>query len=120
MAKNPWDPLMFVIKCERGWLHFNDFFLTKKGDFFFLSFFIFSGGNLFNFPKNSITQHWKFRKKKKKKKKALLYSMQIIIELKEMDETKITPFHKTQKNSHRFAHELDVYYSCEQFLTYFI
>jgi hypothetical protein len=52
--------------------------------------------------------------KKEEEEEALLHSMQIIIQLKEMDETKITLSTRHKKNSQQFAHGLDVH-SCEQF-----
>ncbi len=115
IAKNPWDALMLVIKFERGWLHFNDFFLTKKQrDFFFSSvfFFLFSGGNSLYFPKISITQHWKFRKKKKRKSPAPL-NADHLKSWKKWMKLKL-PFPQDTKDSQQFAHGLDVY-SCEQF-----
>ncbi len=95
-SKNPWDVLMFVIKFERDWLHFNDFFLTKKGDFFFsvnfsyFSFVFFSRGIFFSQNFNYTTLEIWIKEEEEEEEEALLHSMQIIIELKEMDETKIT------------------------------
>jgi hypothetical protein len=58
----------------------------------FLSFFFFFLGEI-----SLFSQNFNYTTLEIKEKKALLHSMQIIIELKEMDETKITPFQKTQK-----------------------